>query len=467
MNSPTQNDESFRDAISTVGKDGKRVWIYPKMPKGRYYNRRKLVSYFLLVFLFAAPFLKIDGQQLLMFNVLEQKFIIFGKVFWPQDFYLFALLTITGLVAIALFTVIFGRLFCGWVCPQTIFMEMLFRRIEYWIEGDYTHQRKLAKQEWNKEKILKRSAKNLIFWVISFFIANVFLAYLIGSDMLIEIVTTPPSQHWGGFVGILVFTTVFYLVFSKFREQVCTVVCPYGRLQGVLLDRKSLVVAYDYVRGEKRAKFRKGENRLAATKGDCVDCGLCVKVCPTGIDIRNGTQLECVNCTACIDACDEVMDGVGLERGLIRYDSEDGITKREPFRLTTRAVAYSAVLLLLLGIVTILLITRSNVQTTILRTRGTTHQKMPDGNYANIYDINMVNKTNKSLPVELKILSGYGEIKLVGKELEIKQQSELKSKMLIVVPKEKINNELKLTIGVYSEGRLIQTVKTTFIGPLL
>jgi cytochrome c oxidase accessory protein FixG len=461
------NKESFRDSISTVGKDGKRVWIYPKMPKGRFFNRRKVVSYLLLIFLFSAPFLKVNGLQMLMFNVLERKFIIFGKVFWPQDFYLFALMTIAGLVAIALFTVVFGRLFCGWVCPQTIFMEMLFRRIEYWIEGDYTYQRKLDKQEWNNEKILKKSAKHIIFWFISFLISNVFLAYLIGSDMLIEIVTTPPSNHVVGFVGILVFTTVFYLVFSKFREQVCTVVCPYGRLQGVLLDRKSLVVAYDYVRGEDRSKYKKGEDRAASDKGDCIDCSLCVKVCPTGIDIRNGTQLECVNCTACIDACDDVMDGVGLKRGLIRYASEDGIEKKEPFRITPRAVAYSIVLVLIIALVTGLLVTRSNIQTTILRTRGTIHQKLSDGNYANIYDINLVNKTTKNLPVELKILENYGEIQLVGKELEVREQSELQSKMLIIIPKEKMDKEIKLTIGVYSEGKLIQKVQTTFIGPIL
>ncbi|MFN3918200.1 MAG: cytochrome c oxidase accessory protein CcoG [Flavobacteriales bacterium] len=467
MSANTNTDESFRDAISTVDKDGKRVWIYPKMPKGRFYDRRKILSYLLLAFLFSAPFIKIGGAQLLMFNVLEQKFAIFGKVFWPQDFFIFALITLAGLIAIALFTVIFGRLFCGWVCPQTIFMEMLFRRIEYWLEGDHTHQRKLDKQEWNTDKVLKKSAKHLIFWLISFLIANVFLAYLIGSDLLLEIVTTPPHKHLGGFMGILVFSTIFYLVFSKFREQVCTVVCPYGRLQGVLLDRKSLVVAYDYIRGEKRAKFKKGEERATAEKGDCIDCSLCVKVCPTGIDIRNGTQLECVNCTACIDACDEVMDGVGLDRGLIRYASEDGIAKKEPFRITKRAIAYSSVLVLLMVIIASLLVTRSNVQATILRTRGTMHQKLPDGSYANIYDINLINKTTKDIPIELKILKGEGEIRLIGKELEVAEQSELQSKMMIVIPKEKMGNEIKLTIGIYSDGELIQKVKTTFIGPLL
>ncbi|WP_300666441.1 cytochrome c oxidase accessory protein CcoG, partial [Fluviicola sp.] len=303
--------EDFRDHIATVNEQGKRVWVYPKKPSGRLTNRRKLVSYSLLIFLLAAPWIQVNGSQLLEFNILERKFSIFGATFWPQDFYIFAILLVIGIVFVILFTIIYGRIFCGWICPQTIFMEFVFRQVEYWIDGDWNHQKALDKAPWNAKKWGKRILKHGVFWLISFVIANVFLAYIIGSKELLRIQTEPLSQHIGGFSAIIVFTTLFYFVFSYLREQVCTTICPYGRLQGVLLDKNSMVVAYDHVRGEQRAKFKKNENRPETGKGDCIDCHQCVHVCPTGIDIRNGTQLECVNCTACIDACDTMMDGVG------------------------------------------------------------------------------------------------------------------------------------------------------------
>ncbi|MDP4954300.1 MAG: cytochrome c oxidase accessory protein CcoG, partial [Flavobacteriales bacterium] len=386
-----EENNTYRDTISTVDTKGKRVWVFPKKPAGWWYNKRKLLSYFLLAFLFAGPFLRIGGQPLLMLNLLERHFVILGQTFHPQDFHLFALAMITFVVFIILFTVVFGRLFCGWVCPQTIFMEMVFRRIEYLIEGDWKDQMRLKKLPWNKEKILKKGLKNLIFWLISFFIANTFLAYIIGSEALLDIVTSPVSEHFGGFVAIAIFTSVFFAVFSLAREQVCTFVCPYGRLQSVLLDRNSLVVAYDNVRGETRGKIRKGEDRQEAKKGDCIDCNLCVNVCPTGIDIRNGTQLECINCTACIDACDHMMESVGMEKGLVRFASTETIEKGSKFVLSTRAKAYSVVLVGLMVLIGALLITRTDIEATVLRTRGTLFTKMDDATYSNIYDIAVVN----------------------------------------------------------------------------
>ena len=313
----SQDQEHFRDSIGTINEEGKRSWVYPKKPVGKRYEYRKLVSYVLLIFLFGAPFIHINGNQFLMFNVLERRFNIFGFPFWPQDFHLFVIIMITGVVFVVLFTVAFGRLFCGWICPQTIFMEMVFRRIEYWIEGDRGKQMRLDKMPWNAEKLRKRITKWSIFFIISFLIANVFLAYLIGSERLIQYITDGPANHVGTLISLLIFTSVFYFVFAWFREQVCIIVCPYGRLQGVLLDNKSIVVAYDHKRGEKeagRAKFKKSEDRAATGKGDCIDCAQCVQVCPTGIDIRNGTQLECVNCTACIDACNQMMEAVNLPK---------------------------------------------------------------------------------------------------------------------------------------------------------
>lgn len=468
MDYNSEEEEAFRDRIATVNEEGKRVWIFPKKPKGPYYNKRKIVSYLLLAFLFAAPHIQVGGHQLLLFNLIERKFIIFGKVFWPQDMFLFALTLIVGVIFVILFTIIYGRLFCGWVCPQTIFMEMLFRRIEYLIEGDWTHQKKLDGQPWNREKILKRVGKHLVFWIISFLIANTFLAYIIGSDELWRIQTDPIGKHLGGFIAIAIFTTVFYLVFARLREQVCTTICPYGRLQGVLLDPNSMVVAYDHASGENRAKFKKGEDRKAAGKGDCIDCMQCVYVCPTGIDIRNGTQLECINCTACIDSCDTMMDSVGLEKGLIRFVSENGIKTRKPFQWTKRVIAYTALLTVMLGVLFTLLITRKDFEAVIVRQRGTTYQMVGNGEVSNIFEINLINKTQTDYKVELKIEGNVGKIETVVKELKLKKEGSLKERFIVKVPYGKIENGKELiTILVLGNGKEIQRVKTKFIGPLL
>lgn len=463
-----EEEGTFRDGIATVDQKGKRVWVFPKMPSGFWYNRRKWLSYFLLALLFSGPYIKIGGEPILMLNILERKFIIFGKIFWPQDFHLFALAMIAGIIFIALFTVVFGRLFCGWVCPQTIFMEMVFRRIEYAIEGDWTAQKRLKESKWTTEKIIKKSSKHTIFWFISFLIANTFLAYIIGYEELFSIITDNPLNHIGGLVAIIVFTTVFYFVFSKFREQVCTVVCPYGRLQGALLDNKSMIVAYDHVRGEDRGKIKKDEDRAATTKGDCIDCHQCVHVCPTGIDIRNGTQLECINCTACIDACDTVMDKVGFEKGLIRYASEEGIINKTPFKLSVKAKAYSVVLVGLLVLLTVLIAGRSDFEATVLRTRGTLYQQLENNQISNIYDINIVNKTKEELPVTIKIIEGDGEVRMVGKDIILPQQQEVSGKFMIVVSNDdikKVNTDYVL--GIYSGDKLIEKAKTTFVAPML
>lgn len=466
MSSDPQKD-SFRDHISTVDSQGKRVWVYPKKPSGKWYNRRTILSVFLLIFLFGAPFIKIGGQPLLQIGILDRKFIILGNVFWPQDFHLFVFAMITAIVFIILFTVVFGRLFCGWICPQTIFMEMVFRKIEYAIEGDFKQQQKLNKQQWNFEKIWKKSLKHFLFAAISFAIGNTFLAYIIGSEELFKIITEPVSEHAGGFSAMVIFSAVFYGVFAWMREQVCTTVCPYGRLQGVLLDRNSLVVAYDYGRGEGRAKFRKNEDRSAAGKGDCIDCGACVHVCPTGIDIRNGTQLECVNCTACIDACDFMMDSVGLKRGLIGYQSEAGIAEKRPFTLTTRIKGYMAVLTVLLTVIVSLLVSRSDVETTILRTPGMLFQERGDGHISNLYNFKIINKTNNELPLTFKLENIDGEIQYVGNKAPTVQMQGVSEGALFVIVTPDVLTGIKteLKIGVYENGEKIETVKTNFVGP--
>ncbi|WP_295179734.1 cytochrome c oxidase accessory protein CcoG [uncultured Christiangramia sp.] len=466
-----EEHERFRDSIGTVTSEGKRSWVYPKKPDGRLYKYRQWVSYFLLAILFTAPFLKINGNQFLMFNVLERRFNIFGTIFWPQDFYLFVLMMLIGVVFVVLFTVAFGRIFCGWICPQTIFMEMVFRRIEYWIEGDRGKQIRLDKQQWNAEKIRKKATKWFIFFVISFLIANVFLAYLIGSDRLLLYIQEGPQAHLSTLISLLLFTGIFYFVFAWFREQVCIIACPYGRLQGVLLDNKSIVVAYDHKRGEKeegRAKFRKNEDREASGKGDCIDCFQCVQVCPTGIDIRNGTQLECVNCTACIDACNHMMDAVDLPQGLIRYASEENIEKQKKFRFTPRIKGYAAVLFILVTVLSGMLFLRSDVEANILRLPGQLYEHKDGNIISNVYTFKLINKTSVDYDnVRFEIKSHPGTINTVkGNSISIPANGMAEGTLFVEIKQAALENEKdKIVIEVYNGEQLLETTGTTFLGP--
>ncbi|SFW42945.1 cytochrome c oxidase accessory protein CcoG [Cellulophaga fucicola] len=464
-------DEKFRDSIGTIDTDGKRAWVFPKKPSGKFYKYRKWVSYTLLLFLLVSPFIKINGNQFILFNVIDRRFNIFGFPFWPQDFHLVVISMIIGVVFIALFTVAFGRIFCGWMCPQTIFLEMVFRRIEYWIEGDRGAQMRLDKQKWDAVKIRKRVTKWIIFFIISFIIANVFLAYLIGSDKLISYITDGPMLHTSTMISLLIFTGVFYFVFAWFREQVCIIACPYGRMQGVLLDNKSIVVAYDHKRGEGengRKKFRKNEDRSALGNGDCIDCFQCVNVCPTGIDIRNGTQLECVNCTACIDECDTIMEKVNLPKGLIRYASEDNIEKKAKFKFTPRLKGYSAVLVILIGLLIGMLFLRNDIEANILRLPGQLYEHKEGNIISNVYTFKLVNKTSKDVEdVNFKLLSHKGTIKLVTHQnFKVPAQELAEGTLFIEINNAALNGDKdKLKIGVYSKGKLVETTTARFLAP--
>jgi len=463
-------DESFRDTIATIDEEGHRKFIFSKKPSGKFYNYRKWVSYFLLIVLIANPFVKINGNQFMMFNIMERRFNIFGFPFWPQDFYLFVLFMIIGIVFVIFFTVIFGRIFCGLICPQTIFLEMVFRRIEYWIEGDRGAQIRLSKQEWDAEKIRKKGLKWFVFLVISFLIANVFLAYLISSDELLKMIEEGPANHVSTLISLSIFTGVFYFIFAWFREQVCIIACPYGRLQGVLLDDKSINVAYDFVRGEKevgRAKFNKNEDRATTGKGDCIDCKLCVHVCPTGIDIRNGTQLECINCTACIDECDSIMESVGLPKGLIRYASEDEIEKKSKFKFTTRMKGYTSVLVILIGILAGLLFLRTDVEATILRLPGQLYQHKRD-NISNIYTFKIINKTNNDFnDIHFKLDGIKGKLEVVGvQDLKVPRQGMNEGTLFIEINQFLLESDkTKIKIDVYNGDKKIESSTTNFLSP--
>lgn len=462
---------SYRDRIATMNDEGKRAWIYPKKPSGKFYRYRTRFTWFLLAFLIVSPFIHVNGNQFMMFNFAGREFYIFGMPFWPQDFYLGVMAMIIGVLFITLFTAAFGRIFCGWICPQTIFMEMVFRKIEYWIEGDRGAQMRLDKQEWNSDKIRKKGFKWFLFLLISFGIANVFLAYLVGSKRLLGYITEGPFENLSTFIGLLIFTGVFYFVFAWFREQVCTIACPYGRLQSVLLDKKSVVVAYDHKRGERktgRAKFKKNENRADIGKGDCIDCFQCVNVCPTGIDIRNGTQLECINCTACIDACDAMMEKVDLPKGLIGFYSEESIEKEEKFRLTPRMKGFAAILLVLVGIFSGTLFIRTDVEATVLRLPGQLYETKENNMISNVYTFKLINKTTGSFEdVHFELLSHKGKIESVTHDRIIVPEKGLaEGTLFIEIPKALLKGEKSdVEIGIYSGDKLLETTNTNFMGP--
>ncbi len=457
MANEIDNSGEFRNRISTIDEKGKRVWLFPKKPKGNFHRARGIVAALLLTILFVAPFIKINGRPLLLLDILNRKFFFFGIGFWPQDAPIFVFATLVLVVFVVLFTVVFGRVWCGWACPQTIFMEMVFRKIEYWIEGNAAAQRKLNAAPMSAGKFFKKFSKHVISYIVSFIISNMFLSYIIGIEELQKIISEPISAHPVGFIAIVIFGGVFYWIYAFFREQICTLVCPYGRLQGVLLDTKSIVVAYDYIRGEPRG---------AKAKGDCVDCNQCVDVCPTGIDIRNGTQLECVNCTACIDACNTIMDKVKKPRGLIRYDSYDSISKGERLGMSPRHIFYSVVLSVLLVVLVVLLVTRSPIETTILRTPGVLYQETEDNSISNLYNIKIINKTFEPKPIELHLRNPHGEINMVGGKMVVPEGKLAEAVFFVKLNKDLVKSvSTPLEIEIITNGEIFEIIETSFLGP--
>ena len=457
--------ESFRDHLGNVDREGRRAKIYPRRPRGRYHTARKLASFVLLAVLFAGPFVRFNGRPLLLLNLLERKFVLFGIPFWPQDFYLFLLAMLALVLFVVLFTAVFGRLWCGWACPQTVFMEMLFRKIEYLIEGDARRQRRLDQGDWTGEKIFKKAFKHGIFFAISFLIANIFLAYIIGAEELWKIISDPPREHLKGLSTLTLFSLVFYGVFARFREQVCVIVCPYGRWQSVMVNEDTIAVTYDYLRGEPRGKRRKGREQREA--GDCVDCKLCEQVCPTSIDIRNGIQLECINCTACMDACDEVMDRIERPRGLIRYSSYRGIEEPVHKLLTPRIMGYSTVLVVLVGIVAYLFSTRAEVQAIILREPGRLYNELADGRLANFYSVKIINKTFDELPVEIRVEQpAGGSITFLGELGAVPPQEMVEGRFYLALsPQELRPGRNEVEFSVYANDRRIDAVESGFLAP--
>ncbi|MGC8866096.1 MAG: cytochrome c oxidase accessory protein CcoG [Bacteroidales bacterium] len=458
---------SFRDRLYTIGEGGRRKWVFASLPKGHYTQMRHAVALLLISLFMILPHVKYQGEPFLLLNVLQRKFILFGMVIWPQDTYMLGVGMLAFVVGIILFTVVYGRIWCGWACPQTIFMEIIFRRIETWIDGPPSKQRELKERSMDWDKFWRRSLKFFIFLGIIFYSVNNFSVFFIGKQYLYEAYQSGFAGHPYLLAFIIVFTFAGMFIYWWFREQTCSVICPYGRLQGVLLDNHSLIVAYDYKRGEPRGKTLPIEKRKQEGLGDCIDCKSCVRVCPTGIDIRNGTQLECVNCTACIDACDSVMDRIGLPRGLIRITSELSIREGKPHRLNWRAYAYSVVLILLLGFFLYLMLSRSPVEATVLRTPGTIFQPYDSSHISNLYNLRIVNKTRQNQVIRLKELNTGGMVVISGgaDSIFVKKESSIETLFFLVLPKSEAQFDKKeLVFRFFIGNRPVHDFKSTFVG---
>lgn len=462
----TEDHDTFRNELASVAKDGRRRWVYARQPAGRIYRARTIVSVFLLAFLFLAPFITISGQPLMLLDVLSRRFVILGTLFVPQDFHIVVILALTMLVTIVLSTVVVGRIWCGWLCPQTIFMEMLFRKLEYAIEGSAEQQLRRDRGPWTLEYTVRKAIKHAVFFALSFAIANVFLGWIIGAGPLYRIVTDPPGQHRPGLAAIIVFSLVFYGVFARFREQACVLACPYGRMLSSLVDRHTVTVTYDAGRGEPRSRIVRRDDG-AAGGGDCIDCHRCVTVCPTGIDIRNGIQLECVACAACVDACNDVMLRVGRSTGLIRHTSPDAIVKRSLTWLRTRVAAYASVWLVLVTASSFLIATRPSLDFVILRQPGTLYATVTGGDLANFYTLEAMNRSARATPITIDVIEpAGGTVTLLGSSSSVPPYGVLDARLFLRLPSTAVQGPTTpIRFAVRSNGQVIQHIDSAFLGP--
>ena len=387
--------------LSTLNSDGSRRWLRPRPSAGRFLNARRLVGYLLILLFTALPYLRLSGKPMILLDVPAREFTIIGKTFLPTDTLLLALLLLMVFVTIFLLTALLGRVWCGWGCPQTVYMELVYRPIERLFEGRHYRSSKAPYHP------LRRLGKYLVYLLISMFLAHTFLAYFVGVEELATWIRQSPFEHPKSFMVMAVVTGLMMFDFCYFREQVCTLMCPYGRFQSVLLDRQSLVISYDEKRGEPRGPLHKQQHAAHQDDpdaGDCIDCKLCVATCPTGIDIRQGLQMECVACAQCIDACDAIMDNVGRPRGLIRYSSQEAMQSGQSRWFRPRVVLYPLVLLAVSTLFVVVLTTKSSAEITFLRNRATPYRTLDDGAVSNVVMLNVINRDEDARTYDVELL---------------------------------------------------------------
>ncbi len=393
--------------LSTLNADGSRRWIRPRPSPGSWWTRRRALAYVLMFVFFVIPYLKMADKPLILLDLPRREFTLFGTTFLPTDTLLFMLLFVSMAILVFLITAIYGRVWCGWGCPQTVYMEYLFRPIEQALEGGFRGSLRMDKAGGLAPV---RLLKHAIYLVLAMFLAHTFLAYFVGIDQLFRWVQSSPKEHPVAFMVMAGTTLAIFIDFSWFREQTCLVACPYGRLQTVLFDRDSLIVIYDPARGEPRAK---GTVDRPEGLGDCIDCGMCSRTCPTGIDIREGLQMECVHCTQCIDACDEIMTNIGKPTGLIRYGSKSELDGKKRRFLRTRVLLYPIALLISLGLFLWNLENRASTEVTLLRSLGTPYQMREDGTVVNQVRLKFSNRNRDERGYHIS-LAGTPDVQLIS-----------------------------------------------------
>ena len=402
VSNPSETQLPLLDApehvLPTLEGDGSRRWLYPRLSQGKWWRRRRYLAWFLIVFFVVLPHLRIGGKPVILLDVGSRKFVFGGHTFLPTDTLLLAFFLVGVLLSIVLATALAGRVWCGWACPQTVYMEFLFRPIDRLFQGTAGKGGTPKRQPTGWKAVLR----GLVYLILCAALAHTFLAYFVGTDRLAVWMTQSPFRHPSSFLVMAVTTGLMMFDFGYFREQLCLIACPYGRFQSAMLDNQSLIVAYDTRRGEPRKKGRHQENDGA---GDCVDCNQCVVVCPTGIDIRDGLQLECVNCTQCIDACDNVMDRVGRPQGLIRYSSQDLLAGKPRSMLRWRTVAYPALLAgVAMGFLAVLS-TKYAFDAKVVRGRGNTYNSIAGGRVTNNFQLRLTNRSDDSRTYEISVIA--------------------------------------------------------------
>lgn len=347
--------------LGTTNEDGSRSFVYTADVKGYWHTRRNWVHAVLVVFFLVLPWLRYDGEQAVLIDVVHRRFVFLGNIFWAHDVPMMFLILASLFVTILFVTSVWGRIWCGWACPQTVFVDGIFRRIDRWVEGSHLDRRKRDLGPMNFDKFWRKSLKWSLFAVVAMVIAHSFMAYFAGARPLIEMMQRPPGQNWGYFLFVFGLEAILLFDFGWFREQFCVIMCPYGRLQSILMDSRSLTVLYDKARGEPRRGVAQKDEKV----GDCVNCYRCVQVCPTGIDIRRGVQMECINCTACMDACDEIMTKVGKPTRLIRYESLKGRANQKRFSI--RSLIYLSIIVVLMTTFSVIVYLRQALDVQFIR----------------------------------------------------------------------------------------------------
>jgi len=392
--------------LSTLNDDGSRRWIKPRPSRGPFWRRRRAVAYGLIGLFVALPYLRISDRPAVLLDIVHREFTLVGRTFLPTDTVLLALLMLGIFVTVFFATAVLGRVWCGWACPQTVYMEFVFRPIERLLQGEPGSTRKPSP--------LLGAFKFPIYLLLSLFLAHTFLAYFVGVEALLTWVQRSPLEHPVPFLVMAVTTALMMVDFAFFREQMCIIACPYGRMQSVMLDRSSLIVAYDRQRGEPRGKAKRADVSLrvmdAAERqtGDCVDCLRCVATCPTGIDIREGLQMECIACTQCIDACDDVMTRLKRPTGLIGYASQRSIEGAPVKRFRPRVAVYSAILVIITAALTTLLLTSSPVDVRLLRGRGQPFSIANDGRVVGTLQLKLTNRAAVASTYSVRVVKPEG-----------------------------------------------------------